>query len=266
MAIALWRLVLAVFFVSVVAAAPLQLVVWAATGETLAAMPSDGLPAGELALVLIECLKPVWAPLLLALVTARLGLWAWTVLWHAGVVRWFVYSGRRDVRLAELLSRGLMGWWRWARLGLTAVAAVVLGVVVLVAGHGLLEERASAAALYGAVGLGLVWFILCRLATLYGAWALGEANRRSAVLAWVAGLRAAVTRPIRSLLTLAAWAVPGIAAAIMPLAVGWQFEVLRGPVAGTLIGLAAGLVAAFCWVALFLSFAPMTGRSRTESD
>ena len=88
----------------------------------------------------------------------------------------------------------------------------------------------------------------CWLATLRGAWLLGESGRRSAVVAWLRGFGATLRQPIRSLLTLVLWAVPGFALLALPVLV-------EGPAAG-LVLLLAWLGSAFCWVALYLSFAP----------
>jgi hypothetical protein len=258
----LWRVVLTVFLGSVVVFVPVHLVLWASVAGVLGSLPEGGLPNGELLLIAIELLRSEWPGLALAVLSSVFALWAWTVLWHAGVVRWFVYSGRKDVRLAEILSRGLFGWWRWARLAITSIAVFLLGQAVLGVGFRWLGDRADDSLL----GLGLailailslVLTVLCWLATLRGAWLLGEVHRRSAVLAWLAGLRETLTQPFRSVLTLLFWVVPGLAVSILPLLAGWQLEALREGAPATVIELTAGLLGAFCWVGLFLSFAPVT--------
>jgi hypothetical protein len=105
----------------------------------------------------------------------------------------------------------------------------------------------------------LVW-----LATLRAAWLLGDSRRRSAVLAWFAGLWGTVRQPVGSLVTLGAWMAPGVIAAVVPTILGWRFEILREMVPGTVLGIIAGLVTAFCQVGLFLSFAPVSGSARDE--
>ena len=101
-----------------------------------------------------------------------------------------------------------------------------------------------------AVGLVLtaVVLIVCWLSTLRGAWLLGESGRRSVVVAWLRGFRATLRQPIRSLLTLVLWAVPGFALLALPVLVEGS--------AARLVLLLAWLGSAFCWVALYLSFAP----------
>ena len=268
----LWRVVFVVFLVSVLVFVPARLVLWTAVGGVLANLPDGGLPDGETMLILIELLRPVWVPLALAFLSGCLTLWAWTVLWHAGLVRWFFYSGRGDVRLVEVFSRGLFGWWRWARLGLTSVAVLVLVNSAVVLAYLKLEERAvdladdSRLGIYLETGilLCLAAAVLSWMATLRGAWLLGESHRRSAVLAWLAGLWDTVRQPVRSLSTLLAWVVPGIAAAAAPILLGWRFEIFREMIPSTVLGTAAGLLTAFCFVGLFLSLAPVTGMVRGD--
>jgi hypothetical protein len=259
----LWRVVLTVFLGSVVVYVPVQLVLWAAVGGAFGSLPEGGLPAGELLLVAVEVLRPAWPSLALAVLSGVLALWAWTVLWHAGVVRWFVYSRQKDVRLAEILSRGLFGWWRWARLGITAMTVFVLGQTSLAFGFTWFKDHVDESLLgFGLMALAVLsvaLMVLCWLATLRGAWLLGEVHRSSAALAWLGGLRGAVTQPVRSVLTLAVWVAGGLAASILPILAGWQLEVVRDGAPAAIIALVAGLLRAFCWVGLFLSFAPVSG-------
>jgi len=246
---------------------PVRLVLWAAVGETLGALPTGDLPDGELLLIVFELLQPVWLALAVAALSGWLALWAWTVLWHAGVVRWLLFAGRVELQLAEVLGHGLMGWWRWARLGLTSLSVLLITHSVLWLLVRTASEQARDSgddsllgyALLIAFAVSVVVAILCWLATLRGSWLLGAGNRRSAVLAWLNGLWGSVRQPVRSLMTLLVWAVPGIAATVAPIVVGWNFEVVRNPLPSAITDAAAGLLAAFCLVGLFLSFAPVTG-------
>ncbi|MEX1286336.1 MAG: hypothetical protein AB1Z57_00205 [Acidimicrobiia bacterium] len=265
----LWRVVVVVFIVSAAVFLPARLVFWTSVGGALSNLPDGDLPAGETALILTELLRPVWLPLALAFLSGCVTLWAWTVLWHAGLVRWFFYSGRDDVRLAEVLSRGLFGWWRWARLGITSATALAVVNGGIVAAFLAFERRAVDLAddsgldmvLEAGILLGFGSALLVWLTTLRAAWLLGESRRRSAVLAWFAGLWGTVRQPVRSLLTLAVWMAPAAIAVAAPTVLGWRFEMLREVVPSTVLGLVAGLVVAFCQVGLFLSFAPVTGLS-----
>jgi len=271
--IELWRVVLAVFVGSVAVFLPLQFVLWATAGSVFGALPDGDLPHGEILLIFVELMRPVWPAVVLAGLSSLFALWGWTVLWHAGVIRWFIYSGKKDVRLAEIFSRGLFGWWRWARLGLSAVTVVVVLHATILWAFLEIKQRAAARAddwslgifLESGILLCLVVGVLCWLATLRGAWVLGDVNRKSAVLAWVAGLWGTVKQPIRSLWTLAAWALPGLAVSFLPLVAGWQVDGLRSPAASAAVGIGCGLISAFCLVGLFLSFAPVTGLAHEKS-
>ena len=263
----MWRLVLAVWLVAMAVFVPVRLVLWTAVGETLGNLPTGDLPDGELLVIVFEVLEPVWLSLAVALLSGWLALWTWTVLWHAGVVRWLLLSGRTELRLAEVLGHGLMGWWRWARLGMTSLSVLLithsaLWMAVRTASEHTRDSGDDSLlgyALLIAFATSVVVAILCWLATLRGSWLLGSGDRRSALLAWFAGLWGSVRQPIRSLVTLLVWAVPGIAATVTPIVVGWNFEVVRSPLPSAIIDAAAGLLAAFCLVGLFLSFAPVTG-------
>lgn len=263
----LWRLVLVVWLAPVAVFIPAHAVLWGVAGETIASLPEEGLPQGDLALIALELLRPTWPAVAVAVLSGWAGLWAWTVLWHAGVVRWLLVAGRDRVRLAEILGHGLIGWWRWARLAL--LSAVVLAGIAVVLWQ--LPAAAAERALEGgregvflvwvavAVAAGLAAGLAVWLATLRGSWLLGLGVGRSAVLAWLAGLGGSLRQPLRSLVALIVWAVPGLAVTTLPLLLGWRFEVLRGGLPGALLEVAAGLAGAFCWVALFCSFAPVTG-------
>ena len=263
----MWRVVLAVWLVSLSVFVPVRLVLWTAVGGTLAALPDGDLPDGEILLIVFELLQPVWLALAVAALSGWLALWAWTVLWHAGVVRWLLLSGRTEVRLAEILGHGLIGWWRWARLGLTSLAVLLLThsalwlVIRMVKKH--TRDNADDAQLgiwlLMVLVVSFVVVVLCWLATLRGSWILGTGDRRSAALAWLAGLWGSVRQPVRSLVTLALWAVPALVVTVVPILVGGSFEVLQAPLPSRVINAAAGLFAAFCFVGLFLSFAPITG-------
>lgn len=267
----LWRLVVAVWLASIAVFVPARAVVWLIGGETVGSLPAEGLPAGELALIALELLRPTWPAVVVAVLSGCVALWAWTVLWHAGVVRWLLLSGRDEVRLAEVLGHGLIGWWRWARLALlsaavlAAVAVVLWQLPVAAAGRALEGGRQGVFLAWAAVTLaaGLATAVAVWLATLRGAWLLGLGVRRSAVLAWLGGLGGSLRQPLRSLAALVVWAAPGLAVTTLPLFLGWRFEVLRGGLPGALLEVASGLAAAFCWVALFCSFAPVSPAAPT---
>jgi hypothetical protein len=251
LALRLYKLVLAGWLVTLAAFVPAHAVVAAATASVRANLPAAPAPDDE-ALIFVERLAPVSAPLTLAVLSGCLAFAAWSVLWHAGTVRWWLSAGAVRVRLAEIIGHGVVWWWRYARFSLVAVI-VPLG---LLAGVWLpvlrlartVESQTAAILLATALAVSAVAVLLCWPAALRGAWLLGESGRRSALVAWLRGLGAVVHRPLRSLLPLPVWALPGAALLAAPLAV-------NGSAALPTL-LAAPLASSFCWVALYLSYAP----------
>lgn len=265
----LWRLVVACWVVSWVAIAPALLLVRRTVFPALADLPSDPtlVAPGDAALILLEAARPVLVPFGLAVASAGLVLWAWAVLWHAGVVGWTLWSGGRRVRLGEVLGLGVVSWWRYARLSATALAVLAAAAVAIwvpvwssvrIAFGAMEEERLIWLLLGGATATKLVAIIVW-LATLHAAWLLGLPERRSAVLAWLRGLAGAVRAPIRSVGSWLVWLVPALVVSVVPAVAGATYPSLRG--GPLLIGLTllASLVRTFCWVGMFCSFAPVTG-------
>ena len=268
-ALELWRLIGVNWIVGFVVFAPALLVVRATVFRALSALPPEpgAIPPGDIGLIIVEACRPVLAPLALASVSGFVMLWAWTVLWHAGVVAWQVWTGGRRVRLGEVLGLGLVAWWRYARLSLTALAAFTLmgfalwlplSSAIQSAYNGMNEERAMVLAAVGMVTTKLVAIVVW-LATLHGAWLLGLPEHRSALLTWFRGLWSAIRTPLSSVATWLVWLVPAWLAAVVPLVLGFRYEGLRGTLLLMAIGLLAGLLRSLCWVGLFGSFAPVTG-------
>jgi hypothetical protein len=259
------KLVFAVWLVSVVVFVPAQAVVQFATGTARANLPDGPLPPGDELLMLYELLGPVVAQLVLALIGGAVALVAWSVLWHAGTVRWFLWNGgNAPVQLAEVLGHGVVWWWRYLRLALTAAAMLATVLFVVWLPLDLLMPRVETvgsagrvvALLWIGVGASLIAGAVCWLATLRGAWLLGEAGRRSAIVAWLRGLAGTVRRPVRSGYTLLLWAVPALVFQSLPLTAGLVLPPLPGGGAGSLVAGLATFLAAFCWVGLLLSFSP----------
>jgi len=256
LAFRLRRLVGAVWLVSMAVFLPAHLVAELAAGATRAGLPDRPLPAGDSLMMLVELFRPVAGPFALALVFGGLALIAWSVLWHGGVVRWWQGAGTAQVQLAEILGHGVVWWWRFARLAVVAItvtaallAAIWVPLKPLIRTAGTTGDGGGSGVLLAA-GLVLTAIVLigCWLATLRGAWFLGESGRRSAVVAWLRGFGATLRQPIRSVWTLVLWAVPGFVLLVLPV-------LLEGPAAWLAL-LPVWLGSAFCWVALFLSFAP----------
>lgn len=267
----LWRLVIAVWIGSWLAITPALLLLRQSVVQGLAPLPSGPgeVPAGDVALIVLETVRGAARPLAFALLSGLMLLWAWTVLWHAGVVAWTLWAdaaGRR-ARLGELLGPGLAAWWRYARLSATALVALALAAAALWlavwwGAQGAIVAMAERRLLL-LLGIGVVatklTAIAVWLATLHGAWLLGVPGRRSAVAAWLRGLRLALRRPLASLGVWLVWVVPAMfVSAVVPL-LGVAFDGLRGGPLLAVLGLLTSLARAFCWVGLFCSFAPATG-------
>ena len=258
----LHRLVVGVWLLSVVLFVPAQVIVQAAAGPARANMPTGGFGAGDPLLVFLEIMRPIVVPLAVAFGFGSFLFLAWWVLWHAGTVRWWLNPDTNAPGLAQILGHGLPVWWRFARLALLALVLQVVGAaspwLPLLAD---IEHRFVLPLLIFGSVVSVLATILVWLATLRGAWLLGEPDRRSAVAAWARGLWAVLRQPLRSLLPFLVWALPGIALLVLPL-------LYDGPAAAVFL-LVAWLVSAFCWVALHLSYAPpkpKTARSVSPLD
>jgi len=265
----LWRLVIAVWVVSWLAIAPALLLLWRIIVPGLAALPAGTgeVADGDVALIILEAGREAWIPSALALLSGLVALWAWSVLWHAGVVSWQLWMGGRRVRLGELLGLGVAAWWRYARLSAAALTVLVVTVAAIAvpllwaalrALGAMAERRLVVVVVAGMVAVKLVAIVVW-LATLHGAWLLGLPERRSAVVAWLHGLQATARRPLANLWVLLVWLVPPLLASAAAPLLGAAFAGLRGGLVLVGIGLLASLLRAFCWVGLFCSFAPVTG-------
>lgn len=256
LALKLHKLVLTAWLVSIAVFLPAQLTVDVATGPARANLPDGNLAPGDGLLIFFELLRPLAVPLTVTLALGWLTLVGWSILWHAGTVRWWFGAGAARVRLSEILGHGVVWWWRYARLvavavGVTAAtqAAIWLPVstVVRTADSSTTAGRLGLLLLAGVLG-SVVGLVVLWAATLRAGWMLGESGRRSAVVAWLRGLGATLRRPVRSLIPLLVWGVPGLFFLVVPLFVD-------GPLAVPGL-MAAALAAAWCWVALYLSYAP----------
>jgi hypothetical protein len=275
-ALRLWRLVLACWIVSVAAVLPAVWVVGGAAGPALEHLPDsvDRLPDGEVFLILASALPQMAAPLGLAVVSALITLWSWTVLWHAGVVNWALWAGGRRVRLGEVLGLGMVSWWRYVRLSATAAAVLVvlsmacwlpLMEAAMAARRSMAETRMLLLLAMGLVVVKLLALVVWA-ATLRGAWLLGLPERRSVVAAWLRALVDTLRMPVRSLGTVLLWAMPAVLLSLLPLAIGGGLDVTHRDWAVPAMSQLAAAGRAFCWVALYLSFAPVTGLIGVVTD
>lgn len=249
LAVRLHKLVAGVWLAWVAIFVPALVFVQAAAGPHRANLPSGGLETGEGLVVFFEIMRPVAIPLATAVFFACCLLIAWCVLWHAGVARWWLDPDTDEVHLTQILGRGLSAWWRFARLALFALILQVVGAISpwlpLLAD---VEQRFALPLLLFGAGMTVAVTTLVWLAAFRGGWLLAEVGRRSALLAWLRGLGLALRQPLRSFLPLLIWAVPGLALLALPV-------LYDGPAPGLFLP-AAWLLAAFCVVALYMSYAP----------
>ena len=112
LAFRLRKVVFAVWMVSIAALIPAQVIIHAAANPARSNLPTHDLPDGDSLLIFFELLRPVAVPIAVALVLAVLLLFAWSVLWHGGIVRWWLGAGAAKVRLSEILGHGVVWWWR----------------------------------------------------------------------------------------------------------------------------------------------------------
>lgn len=256
LALRLNKLVLTAWLVSMAVFLPAQLMVDLVAGPTRANLPDGALAPGDSILIFVELLRPIALPLGIALGLGWLVLAAWSILWHAGTVRWWLGAGAARVRLSEILGHGVVWWWRYARLAVVAAAitAATQAAVWLPAADAVRSDDATMTAsragilLAAALVVSVTFFVVCWVATLRGGWMLGESGRRSALVAWIRGLGATLRRPLRSLLPLLIWGAPALVLLVVPLSAD-------GALALPAV-MASALAAALCWVSLYLSYAP----------
>ncbi len=266
-ALRLWRVVLAVWIVPLVLAVPGWMIAHGFLGRVLGSLPTSAGAQADLPLILMQAVHTAGPALAVWIVTALAALWAWTVAWHAGVASWGVWATGRPVRLGEIAGYGVLRWWRYARLSLTALAGLVLlgtGVTVplFAAAHAARRHLAETRMVnleLAAIGLAIIVSWICWTATLRGAWELARPNRRSAVVAWLRGFGGVFRQPVRSLGTVLLWGVAGEVFTVAPVLLKLHVQAMRGTPGGLAAGVLLALLAAFCWVALYLSFAPVSG-------
>ena len=249
--------VVCVWLVSVVLLIPAQVIVQATAGPARSNLPSGRLGSGEDPILFLEILRPVAAPLIVALAFGCLLFIGWWILWHASIVRWWLNPEADEVRFAQILGCGLAVWWRFTRLALlTLILQLIVTTVPWLPFLADVRERFLLPLLVFGSVLTVLGTLMVWLATMRGMWLLGEPGRRSAIAAWVRGLWAVLRRPLRSFLPLLVWALPGLVLLVLPV-------IYDGPAPGMFL-LVAWLVSSFCWVALHLSYAPPKPKARPK--
>jgi len=261
------RLVFVIWLAGVAVAAPALLILDNTVSRPLSMLPSDTpMPDGEVALVVVDALKPLLPSLAVAIVSMVLLSWAFTILWHAGVARFEVW-GDGPPAVATILGLGLMAWWSYFRLALTAVVVLlaVMGGLWVAIAYGVTDAFSSMAEerMVILIGLGLAAAAMVKLAvwaaTLRGAWELAAPTSRSAVRAWIRGLTGVFRHPLVTLWPILVLGSLMVGFAALPVFVPMAWPVVRGGPGGLGLIVVAGLGAAFFSVSLFSAFAPVSG-------
>ena len=262
-------LTVAIWLAGMAALAPAWIVVVSALAPALGRLPDDlaSLPPGELALVAREALSGVTRPLEVAIAAGVVVLWIWRVLWRAGMVSWRVWAGERRVRIGELLGLGLTRWWPVARVHLTGlvVAACGVGLIVAVALAAVVQawmamaERRLVVVVIAGFSAAVLVLAVCRTATVAGVWRLARPTRRSAVLAWLEGLRVVLRHPLASAAAVLLWSTAGLAAALLGAILLVAGPSLAPSPWGVVVVLGCALLEAAAAVALMGAFAPVSG-------
>ena len=253
-----------VWLLPVAAVLPALVVVDVEVGSHLGELTSCPAAAGDALLIVVDAVLGAGRPLLIALAGGAFALWVGTVLWHAGTVSWYGTGGKGPFRLAEMVARGALRFWVYARLSAIALLALVSGLTLLFVPLGwaagrareVMAEGPMLALLMLAVALGILWSVVVWSATLHGRWRVGFDPRRSALRAWLGGLQETWRRPLPNLGTVAIAVAAGALLALAPILLGMVAPPLRGGAAGMTVAAIAGAARALVWVALFLAFAP----------
>ncbi len=266
------RLVVVVWLVAFALVMPASMMVTGAVEPPLANLPPTvDVPAGEVAMLLVEAVVPILRPLRVAVGTAMLLAWAFTLLWHAGVARFEVWGNGPPV-VSHILGLGLTAWWRYCRLSVLALGillclmAVIWTAVAAAVSQAFADMAEERMVLMIAAGLvvGAIVKIIVWAATLRGAWELAVPTSRSVVRAWVRGLVGVFRSPLSTIGSLLILGAAMAVCAVIPLVVPALWPMFRGGPPGVALDLAAGLGVAFFSVALFNAFAPVSGLVTTS--
>ncbi len=267
LALRLWKLVLALWFVQLLLLMPVMLIVDNVMAPAVKNLPAAGIADADLLLIVYQVFDEIHSPAALMLLIAVVLGWLWTVIWHGGVVSWRLWADSDGESIAQIVGLGLVSFWKYFRLSLASNALVFASLILVwwplwkltvfsyKAGQ---EER-----MMQAIGFGMILTVLviwvCRAAALRASWILGRHDRRSASLALVDGIVGTCAHPLLSLGTVALWSVLALGAGAVPLFAGALIPALRIGVSAQMLSHLAALAAAFFWVTLMTSFAPASG-------
>lgn len=264
----MWALVLVVWLMGMAVFVPVSVVWNRAVADAFGHVPEGfNLPTGDGAILMTELVRDIADTLVVGLVLAVVLSWGWTVLWHAGVARVSVWDPEGSSRVSRILGLGLGAWWRYCRLSLVALVALLgllaaiwfpLTLGIKAAFEAMAEDR-----MVLLIGVGIVLSPMAKFliwgATLRGAWELARPDARSPVMAWFRGLIGVFRQPFSTFGTLVILGVGQAALACVPLVAPVFLPALRGTPVGSVVAAGATLAASFLLVALFAAFAPVSG-------
>ena len=264
-----WGLVLSVWAVGLILLVPPMAILGRAAHDIFGMVP-DGfdLPTGDGLLLISNVFRESPGTVGIGLVVALLGTWVWTILWHGGVARASVWDAEGPrAGVSHILGLGVDAWWRYCRLSLVALIALLflLSVVWVPLAMGIKAAYQTMAEdrMVLLIGIGIVLSPIVKFlvwgATLRGAWELTRPDARSSVMAWLRGLRGVFLQPVSTLVTLLVLGLAQAAMFFVPLVAPVYFPALRGTPAGSAVAAGATLAASFFLVALFAAFAPVSG-------
>ncbi|MCP4899033.1 MAG: hypothetical protein GY906_18845 [bacterium] len=268
-AVAVW---LVSFVVILPAMSVARFAVWRASVD----LPQSGvdLPPGEELLISVQALDSVIEPLGIAIVFGLLGHWLWTILWHAGAVQWLTWNNALPVRLGQIVGLGILSFLRYFKLSLTALFAGAVSLALVWSpiwllgsrAYGAMNERVIIVVFGCGVMLSAMLIITIWTVTMRAAWCLGEVGAQSVLRTWLREVLATLRSPWLSLVPLLLLGSVALFCAVLPFALGWLFEPFSGGPVGALTTGALSLLQAFCWLALFLSYAPVSSAVMIAPD
>ena len=264
----LWPLLLALWFTPMIFFGPFRILLSLVTRRAFGNIPESFVPpAGDIPLLFFQALTPLLPAIGIVLGVALLLTWAWTILWHAGLCRWLVWREADTPRLLPILGHGVLRWTAYFRLSVVSFLsfALLIGGTAALSAHlirnamdEMQENRGFTLLLLMLLLVALLKIILWA-ATMRGAWELALPHRRSAFMAFLRGLRGALTQPVATLLPTAVFGVLIAALCCLPLLLGLYHPGLRSGWQAVLLPAVSGLAASFLQLWIFASMAPVSG-------
>lgn len=271
----LWPLLAALWIAPIIFFAPFRVMISTSAGRALGMIPGGFTPPpGDIGLLGAHAVFPILPELGIALLSGLLLMWAFTILWHAGVCRWLIWDQGAPVSVPSILGHGFLSWFSYLRLSLFAFFFFVLVVGGTNVGFLALarqswekmQEDRMVLLLLAASILAAILKIILWAATLRGAWELALPHSRSSLLAWFRGLRGVIRQPIATLLPTAIMGLLITALLVLPLYLSIVSEHFRNGWQSWALFIVSSLAAAFLQLWLYTTMAPITGLGNIKGD